>query len=351
MILKLLTVASRELVHACLAYVDSVNKYSKEANLPSSQSDEPEDWRAIDKPYRMSKINLVWAKAKKRLTDAKLKTLYSELKVHDKEELQLKRLRADGLDKDGLQEAKLRNKFLSVLERYGLADHFDEDATASKTQPKEFNEAIDDHINKSLFKDKRLNKLWMKAESAGFTETELKALKQEFYHHQQKVDEFYSVLEETDAKGKVDNNSHLNEVLLDNLQTLEEERGLLKNREKHREIKNGYDRLQRMALSGPKSKDFEESKVQALWRLAMKADFSPEELESLQTELRHYEQRLLKLRHLHAQQALAKEKTNQVTLNMDDLKELEKRVKHQERKVEKLHGDLESRITQRHLEL
>lgn len=94
-----------------------------------------------------------------RLNDPKLKTLFSELKVQDKEELQLKRLKADNLDKDGLQEAALRKKFGSIISRYGLAEHFDGEGP-------ERNEATD---TGNHFKDKRLNKLWLKAESSGFT--------------------------------------------------------------------------------------------------------------------------------------------------------------------------------------
>ncbi len=40
---------------------------------------------------------------------------------------------------------------------------------------------------KAFFKDKKLNRLWEKAERAGLTDEELMALKQEFQHHQEKV--------------------------------------------------------------------------------------------------------------------------------------------------------------------
>lgn len=99
-----------------------------------------------------------------RLTDFKLKTLYSELKVQDKEELQLKRLKADNMDIDGLREAELRKRFGSIIERYGLGDHFDKDLPAAES-----NQADNNINSNALFKDKKLNKLWMKAESAGFT--------------------------------------------------------------------------------------------------------------------------------------------------------------------------------------
>jgi hypothetical protein len=44
------------------------------------------------------------------LNDNKLKRLFSELKIQDKEHLALKRLKADNGDKDGLREAEIRKK-------------------------------------------------------------------------------------------------------------------------------------------------------------------------------------------------------------------------------------------------
>lgn len=60
------------------------------------------------------------------------------------------------------------------------------------------NSAMDDHINKSVFKDKKLNMLWSKAETSGFTSEELAALKEEFTHHQDKVDQYYDILQDMD---------------------------------------------------------------------------------------------------------------------------------------------------------
>lgn len=108
-----------------------------------------------------------------------------------------------------------------------------------------------------------------------------------------------------------------------------------------------------MTLLGPKSRDFEEPKVQGLWKIALKGDFSSEELESLRTELRHYEQRLQKLRFIQAQHSLQQSKTELQgnKSEFQDANELRQKIKLQSRKVEKLHADLEARITQRHLEL
>lgn len=67
----------------------------------------------------------------------------------------------------------------------------------------------------------------------------------------------------------------------------------------------------------------------------------------------HYENRLLKLRHLHAEAEasgvrkakLAGHKPSEGALLMEDT------IKKQERKVEKLRIDLETRIMQKHIEL
>lgn len=63
-------------------------------------------------------------------------------------------------------------------------------------------EPSDNHINKSIFKDKKLNKLWEKAEKAGFDQKELKALKEEFVHHQNTIDEYYMLLETLEGNKK-----------------------------------------------------------------------------------------------------------------------------------------------------
>lgn len=148
-----------------------------------------------------------------------MKSLFSELKLQDKEELQLKRLKADNLDKSGLKEAELRKKFGSILERYGLMEHFGGETDVNSN-------IADKHSDSNnIFKDKKLNKLWLKAESAGFTgkkikiasvksldinfysylETELKVLREEFIHHQEKVMQFYSLMEEHNSQKLKDN--------------------------------------------------------------------------------------------------------------------------------------------------
>ncbi|KAI4458868.1 alpha-2-macroglobulin receptor-associated protein [Holotrichia oblita] len=76
------------------------NKYSAAANTPEEETRTLKD---LEKPFRMQKVNLLWSKAKLRLTEPKLKSLFGALKLYDKEELVWKKVKADGQDKDGLR--------------------------------------------------------------------------------------------------------------------------------------------------------------------------------------------------------------------------------------------------------
>lgn len=125
------------------------------------------------------------------------------MKIHDKEEITWKKVKADGGDKEGLKEAELREKLIGIMSTYGLLEHFQDITDPQKLKAhKPLNDPSMTHINKSLFKDKRLNQLWEKAERAGFTAEELKALHEEFNHHQEKVDQFYSLLGELEKETK-----------------------------------------------------------------------------------------------------------------------------------------------------
>lgn len=73
--------------------------------------------------------------------------------------------------------------------------------------------------------------------------------------------------------------------------------------------------------SGPHSQDFIEPKVQGLWRVAQASNFTEKELNSIKTELYHFESRLLKLRHLHAEHALHKEKYKVLSFDLNNRKQ------------------------------
>lgn len=92
------------------------------------------------------------------------------------------------------------------MSMYNLLDQAEHVGNPDKVKPfKPLNEASDKYINKSLFKDKKLNKLWQKAETAGFTQEELLALREEFGHHQDKIDQYYALLH--DVKGNPDDDN------------------------------------------------------------------------------------------------------------------------------------------------
>lgn len=55
-------------------------------------------------------------------------------------------------------------------------------------------------------------------------------------------------------------------------------------RELHYDLKDGYDRLHTLAAKGPNSREFVEPKVQGLWKMAVEANFSNDELESLKVK-------------------------------------------------------------------
>ncbi|PNF21763.1 hypothetical protein B7P43_G09876 [Cryptotermes secundus] len=249
------------------------------------------------------------------------------------------------------------------MSTFGLLENFEDVGDPKKyKQHKAFNDASDEHINKSLFKDKKLNKLWDKAERSGFTAEELQALKEEFNHHQDKIDQYYSLLKDME-EGPNDTYENSLDNTLERFNVIEEQEKTGQDyrhkanllRDKHRDIRDGYDRLHRLAAKGPKSKEFIEPKVQGLWQLAVESDFSPSELESLRVELMHYENRLLKLRHLQAEVALGSERRADKEKLAGEKSEgvilMEETIKKQARKVEKLHLDLETRIMQKHTEL
>ncbi|XP_046406421.1 alpha-2-macroglobulin receptor-associated protein [Ischnura elegans] len=336
----------------------ALNKYSEQANeYWKNPIDGDLDFKTLEKPFRMAKLNLLWSKAQHRLTLPKLKSLFGELKVHDKEEITWKRLRAEGKDKEGMHEGDLRKKLIGIMSTYGLLDHFDD-----VTNPENYKnfkspyDSSDRYINKSLFKDKKLNKLWESAEQSGFTAAELQALREEFNHHQDKIDQYYSLLAEIENPDD-DHENSINDKLdkFNELGTLEEPKKDFKSktnslREAHHDIREGYDKLQRLTAKGPLNRDFFEPKVQKLWILATQAKFSPSELESLRTELKHYEGRILKLRALQAEAALGEVK-KVAGSKPEILEKSEEKIKKHARKIEKLHLDLEARIMQKHVEL
>lgn len=160
---------------------------------------------------------MLWSKAVHRLTEPKLTSLFTELKMHDKEELAFKHIKSEKPKEfnDGLKEAELRKKLIGIMSTYNLLEVMDiEDVNNpelyKKHKPMEGKVKNDNYINKSLFKDKKLNKLWDRAELSGaFTSEEMDTLKEEFQHHEEKVDFYFNLIENLDdGKNKKDDDHH-----------------------------------------------------------------------------------------------------------------------------------------------
>jgi len=235
----------------------------------------------------------------------------SDLKVQDKDELTLKKLKADGQDKDGMKEAQLRRRLSAIIEKYGLSEHFKTaDYLDNNTSQFSGNKYSDDYMQKQIFRDKKLDKLWKKAEKSGLTDEQLKILKEEFRHHEDKIEQYYQLIEDINKKEEQqrsrgeDWENSMNRILH------EEEVKVKSNgvndahqalKDKHFEIKESYKKLsdQVINIDGLKSSrnEFDEEKVQKLWELALKSDFNKDELMSLKEELDHYQNRIRKLKH------------------------------------------------------
>lgn len=132
------------------------------------------------------------------------------MKIQDKEELQYKQYQAAN-DKDGVVAAKLRKKLIDTMSSYGLLDAeykpADSEAPAAEAKSSIDRDGDEDETDKLVVdakkytkKEKSLNKLdrmWKEAEASGLSVDELKALKEEFAHYQEKVDMYYSLFDDS----------------------------------------------------------------------------------------------------------------------------------------------------------
>jgi len=290
----------------------------------NSTKDQIKNYSSLDTPFRSQKVNLLWTKARTKLSERKLKQLHTELKVHDKEQMALKKLKTEGSDKEGIREAEIRKQFNGIMYSYGLVQ---------ASQIKEEHAKLPTN---TIFKDKKLERLWQKAHKAGLEEEELHLLKKEFQHHQDKLDQFHRLKElavKTEDGNLLSNDIHL---LMD-----EEQYDMNTLDGKAKALKDDYARLHRLSTNTQPT-EFVEPKVKGLWKLAQEADFTTEELESLKAELHHYEKRLEKLHHLKAG-------VNLIDAHLEGKMD-RKLAKHSD-SVERLHMELASKIAARHSEL
>merc|ERR1711971_527602 len=196
----------------------------------------------------------------------------------------------------------------------------------------------------AIFKDKKLQRLWEKAEQAGLKPEELMALQEEFKHHQRKVEEYHSLLELADK-----DSSHYNEI---KKQIEMDEFDLRDSNEiskKGKDLKSNYDRLHRLATNQGEEREFEEPKVSGLWKLALKSNFTMLELESIREELVHYQKRLEKMRFIERELQLVDDRQGGKFGGEDDdktegRKMMDRKLAKHVETVSKLHDSLESKI-------
>lgn len=298
-----------------------------------------------ERPFRTLKANQIWEKAQKLHSGPKLADLYADLKIQDKVEIELKKLKAEDMDKDGLKEAEVRQRLMDFLEKYDMKK------VISIPKPQDISNEIPETFDHQL-RDKKLQKLWKKAEFAGFSESEMEKLKEEFLHHQMKVDEYNSLQENFDPIADSEDN------FIDIEQNRAKKTRKLELKTMYKDLKTEYDKLESMAAGvNDPDKSFQDPRVYELWALAQRAKMSPSELESIKTELQHFEHRLQKHEYYQDQLRISDEA---IKINHKDEEVPEKHAKLEQmardygRKVEKYHTDLKYRINKalkQHIEL
>ncbi|XP_069877868.1 alpha-2-macroglobulin receptor-associated protein [Dipodomys merriami] len=320
-------------------------KYSREKNEPQREPGEE---------FRMEKMNQLWEKARRlQLSPVKLAELHADLKIQERDELNWKKLKVEGLDEDGEKEAKLIHNLNVILARYGLDGRKDAQMVHSNS--------ISDATQEDGLGDPRLEKLWHKAKTSGkFSSEELDKLWREFLHHKEKVHE-YNVLLETLSRAE---ESHENVISPSDLGHVKKEvyskHSELKD--KLRSINQGLDRLRRVSHQGySPTAEFEEPRVIDLWDLAQSANFTEKELESFREELKHFEAKIEKHNHYQKQLEISHEKLRHVegigdqehiSRNKEKYTLLEEKTKELGYKVKKHLQDLSSRVSRaRHNEL
>ncbi|XP_039469017.1 alpha-2-macroglobulin receptor-associated protein-like isoform X1 [Oreochromis aureus] len=100
----------------CLGVGVMAGKYSRELNEPKPND---RDGQAVE--FRIAKLNQVWEKAQRmQLSPVRQAELHSDLKLQEKDELQWKKMKVEGLDENGEKEAQLRRSFHGLFYKFFL---------------------------------------------------------------------------------------------------------------------------------------------------------------------------------------------------------------------------------------
>lgn len=286
----------------CLGVGAMASKYSREMNEAKTSSS---DGKTVE--FRIAKLNQVWEKAQRmQLSPVKQAELHSDLKIQEKDELQWKKLKVEGMDENGEKEAQLRRNFNVILAKYGMDGKRD-------TRTMESN-SLKDHDTKEGdgFDDPRLDKLWNKAQSSGkFSNDELLSLKREFQHHKDKIHE-YNILMDTVSRTEEVHKNVISPLEGDTKEhVLHQKHTELK--QKMRDLNQGFERLRKISHEGfTEDSEFREPRVIELWEAAKRANLTQDELDSLKEELHHFETKVEKHNHYQEQLELSHQKLRHV---------------------------------------
>ncbi|KAJ0050473.1 hypothetical protein NL108_003705, partial [Boleophthalmus pectinirostris] len=241
-----------------------------------------------------------------QLSPGRQAELHSDLKIQEKDELQWKKLKVEGMDENGEKEAQLRRSFNVILAKYGMDGKRDTRTTESNS--------LKDHemTEGDQFDDPRLDKLWNKAQSSGkFSSEELLSLKREFQHHKDKIHE-YNILMDTVSRTEEIHKNVISPLEGDTKEhVLHQKHTDLKK--KMKDLNQGFERLRKISHEGfTEDSEFREPRVIELWEAAKRSNLTQDELDSLKEELRHFETKVEKHNHYQEQLELSHQKLRHV---------------------------------------
>uniref|UniRef100_A0AAZ3QCJ6 Low density lipoprotein receptor-related protein associated protein 1 n=1 Tax=Oncorhynchus tshawytscha TaxID=74940 RepID=A0AAZ3QCJ6_ONCTS len=328
-------------------------KYSREMN---DQKPSVDGKSTVE--FRIAKLNQVWEKATRVRSQVicppvRQAELHSDLKIQEKDELQWKKSKAEGMDENGEREAKLRRGFNVILAKYGMDGKKD-------TRPLESNNLKDHDIREGdMFDDPRLDKLWNKAKSSGkFSEEEMQSLKREFQHHKDKISEYNIVMDTVSRTEEIHKNviSPLEGEVKQHV--LHQKHTDLKD--KMRDLNQGFERLRKLSHEGfSEDSEFKEPRVIELWEMAQRANLTGDELDSLKEELKHFETKVEKHSHYQEQLELSHQKLRHVEAlgdndhilrNQERYNNLAEKTREMGYKMKKHMQDLTSKISRKGLD-
>ncbi|KAI4832192.1 hypothetical protein KUCAC02_015167 [Chaenocephalus aceratus] len=334
-------------VALCFGVGVMAGKYSRDVNEPKSS-----DGQKLE--FRIAKLDQVWNKANRmQLSPVRQSELHSDLKIQEKDELQWKKLKVEGLDENGEKEAQLRRNFNVILAKYGMDGKRD-------TRSLESNHLKDHDIKEGdTFEDPRLDKLWNKAKSSGkFSSEEMMSLKREFQHHKDKTHE-YNILMDTISRTEEIHKNEISALEGDTKEhALHQKHSDLK--QKMSDLNQGFERLRKISREGfSTDSEFREPRVIELWEAAKRANLSDNELDSLKEELRHFETKVEKHSHYQEQLELSHQKLQHVESlgdkehikrNQEKYNTIAEKTREMGYKMKKHMQDLSSKISREGLE-